>query len=589
MPRKKKANRNRNRSKLSPKPYRGYRAKCGRQTLRSWTVGGLPIINHLLKRTRLEEFLEKHLPPDDPRLKVPTTKGLLLLVRNVLMSREPIYGLGEWAERYAPDLLGLSRRHLDRLNDDRVGRCMDRLFDANIPELVLDLMRHVIREFDLSLDELHNDSTTVSFYGAYEDAAEEGRCRGRPTLAITFGHSKDHRPDLKQLLYILTVTDDGAVPVYFTSASGNVTDDTTHRETWDLLRQLVGRSGFLYVADCKLATTDNMQYIANHNGRFVTLLPRTRREDVDFRRRLFDDPASVPWAPAHDVTDEEGEVVDRLRFCAEEMVSAEGFRLLWFHSTRKASRDGASRARAIERTLKQLRELQDRLLSPKTRFRQRPKVEQAVEQSLQDAGGGRWVRVAVEEVKQAKYKQATRGRPNKRTQYVKKVSTRFRLSFGADPLRVAEDEAGDGVFPLITNERQMTASEVLLAYKRQPFIEKRFSQFKTDFEVAPVYLKSVSRIQALMCVYFFALLMQTLLERELRRAMSAARLDCLPLYPEGRDCSAPTTRRVLDVFDSVQRHELGRGEKAAVFMTELTPLQQYICKVLGMSPETYGQ
>ena len=65
----------------------------------------------------------------------------------------------------------------------------------------------------------------------------------------------------------------------------------------------------------------------------------------------------------------------------------------------------------------------------------------------------------------------------------------------------------------------MSALELLLAYKQQPMIEKRFAQLKTDFVVAPVYLKEVSRIQALLCVYFFALLVESLLERELRRAM----------------------------------------------------------------------
>ena len=61
--------------------------------------------------------------------------------------------------------------------------------------------------------------------------------------------------------------------------------------------------------------------------------------------------------------------------------------------------------------------------------------------------------------------------------------------------------------------------DLLLAYKQQPTIERRFEQLKTDFVVAPVYLKEVSRIQALLCVYFFVLLVESLLERELRRAM----------------------------------------------------------------------
>ncbi len=65
----------------------------------------------------------------------------------------------------------------------------------------------------------------------------------------------------------------------------------------------------------------------------------------------------------------------------------------------------------------------------------------------------------------------------------------------------------------------MSAKDLLLAYKDQPMIEKRFAQLKTDFVVAPVFLKEVSRIQALLCVYFLALLVESLLERELRRAM----------------------------------------------------------------------
>jgi len=574
------------------KPYRGYRAKAGRRTLRSWSVGALPIVNRLLQRMRLAELLEKHLPPDDPRTKVPTTRGLLLLVRNLLLSREPIYGLGEWAELYAPDLLGLHEQDLKHLNDDRIGRCLDRLFDAG-PQLVLDVVRQVVDEFGLQLDELHNDSTSISFYGSYDDADTEARCRGRDTLAITFGHSKDHRPDLKQLLYILTITNDGGVPVYFTSASGNVTDDTTHLATWELLCELVGGPDFLYVADCKLASSTNLQAIHNRHGRFVTVMPRSRREDAEFRRRLVESADAstathgrILWDDVYEITDDDGEVVDRFRVCRDKTVSREGFRLLWFHSTRKAVRDATARARAIERATRELRRLRERLHSVKSRFRRRVQVDKTVEEILA-TDGGRWLRVAIDFREEETYKQATRGRPGKDTQYVKQVRTRFTLSYQVDHALISEDEAADGVFPLITNEANMTAEELLRAYKRQPLIEKRFSQFKTDFQVAPMYLKEVSRIQAILCVYFFVLMVQTLLERELRRGMAASDRDTLPLYPEGRACSAPTARRILDIFEPVQRHHLG-GEEPLHFITELTPLQHQLLHLLGHSPRNYG-
>jgi len=222
----------------------GQQAQAPGLSLRSYQVGALPLVNRILERMRLEEFFREYLPPDDPRCRFPTAQALLVLVRNVLVSREPVYAVGGWAARFAPDLFNLWDKQVALLHDDRWGRCLTRLFVGTDPEFILAVVRHVIAEFQVSLDELHNDSTTVTFSGAYDEAAEEGLRLGRATHAITWGHNKDHRPDLKQLLYPLTVSHDGSVPVYFTSHSGNVVDDTTHIATWDLLCQLVGGPDF---------------------------------------------------------------------------------------------------------------------------------------------------------------------------------------------------------------------------------------------------------------------------------------------------------------------------------------------------------
>jgi transposase len=120
--------------------------------------------------------------------------------------------------------------------------------------------------------------------------------------AVTWGHNKDHRPDLKQLLYILTVTRDGAVPVQFRVESGNATDDRSHRGTWELLCRLTGRRDFLYVADCKPATVENMASIHQRGGRFLSVLPRTRGEDRAFREAIRQ--GQVQWQPIHDKRDE---------------------------------------------------------------------------------------------------------------------------------------------------------------------------------------------------------------------------------------------------------------------------------------------
>ena len=120
-----------------------------------------------------ERILSEHLPKDDPRTELPTVSALLVLFANLLIAREPVYGVGEWAARFPPDLLGLREEDLARLHDDRLGRCLDRMFDGIGPTLILAVVRHVVREFAVGLDELHNDSTTVSFYGAYDERARK--------------------------------------------------------------------------------------------------------------------------------------------------------------------------------------------------------------------------------------------------------------------------------------------------------------------------------------------------------------------------------------------------------------------------------
>ena len=563
-------------------PRRGETARTGGRTLNSYRVAALPIIDRLLKRMRLDEFLRSYLPRADRRCRIAPSIGVTLLLKNVLLSREPLYGIGEWAARFDPLALGFADTQLPSLNDDRVGRCLDRLFQSDITSMVLALATHVVREFQVDLDELHNDSTTITLHGAYADAAREEKRGQRTRMAITWGYNKDHRPDLKQLLYILTVARDGAVPVYFQVASGNVVDDQTHCATWDLLCRLTGRRNFLYVADCKLASTENMAYIHQHQGRFLTVLPRTRSEDRVFRDSLSS--GQIQWRPIHDKRNDDGEIVDQYSVSVPATLSAEGYRLVWYHSTRKAEQDARARHQQVERALNELAELRQKLSSPRTRYRREAKVAEAVQEILQARGVERWIVTEVKELTEEKFRQDRRGRPNDQSRYVRETSTRFELAYHIDTVQLAAETAGDGVFPLITNDSSLSELEMLLAYKSQPALEKRFSHLKTDFEVAPVYLKEVSRIQALLCVYFLALLTESLLERELRRAMDREAIESLPLYPEGRKCRRPTARRVIDLFEDVQRHSLRAGRRPpVVFTTELSRLQRRLLRLLGMT------
>jgi transposase len=562
-------------------PPSGDTAQAAGRTLHSYQLGLLPVVNRLLARLRLEPLLRDYLPPEDPRARLAPAQTLSVLLKNLLLSREPLYGAAAWAARIDPEALGLNPRQIATLNDDRFARALDQLFRGDCSSLALAVATHAIKEFRVELDELHNDSTTVTFSGAYADAARESRRGDQTRLAITWGHNKDHRPDLKQLLFILTISRDGGIPVYFQAKSGNVADDRTHRETWDLLCKLAGRSDFLYVADCKLASTENMAYVHGHDGRFLTVLPRTRSEDRTFRAALARGEARWRWI--HDKYDEQGKLVDRYRVSQPAATSAEGYRLVWYHSSHKAELDALARARQLERTWEDLAELQEKLQAPRTRYRRRGKVTEAVEAILQARGTTAWVVVTIDEHEEAIYRQERPGRPTQDTTYRREVKTRYALKYELDQAALTAEALQDGVFPLITNDRELSERALLLAYKGQPVIERRYAQLKTEFAVAPVYLKGVTRIQALLCLYFLVLLVQALLERELRRAMVARGVESLPIYPEGRACRCPTTPRLIELFENVQRHRLTVGEEPPVIMTtKLSGRQRRILSLLGM-------
>jgi transposase len=144
---------------------------------------------------------------------------------------------------------------------------------------------------------------------------------------------------------------------------------------------------------------------------------------------------------------------------------------------------------------------------------------------------------------------------------------------------------------MITNDRKLSLKKILKAYKLgQPRLEVRHHHLKAFHQVAPQYLKSVTRIEAFLCVYFLALLVNALIEREIRSGMKRRRVRSLALYYEDRPCKRPTTEQVLKAFDGLMVHRLRmRGSRGGrhVYPPELTPLQHRLLRLLGSAPAVY--
>lgn len=556
--------------------------------LASQVLGGLPIINAVTDRLGLSALLAATLPDGDTRVKVSSASAIRLVVSNLVLGREPLYGLGEWAARYDPALLGLTVEDAGVLNDDRVGRALEALFDADRASLLTAVVLRAISEFHVDTDQLHNDSTSISVHGAYRDAVGTPR-GGQATPVITFGHSKDHRPDLKQLVWILTVSADGAVPLAYRLADGNTVDDPTHVPTWDGLVGLLGRTDFLYVADSKLCSRAAMSHLDSRGGRFVTVMPRSRAEDGAFRDHLQ---THAPlWIEAIRLPGVRQGDPDRVySTTAAPLPSAEGYRIVWVHSTDKASRDARARAGRIDAGVAAIEALQARLAGPRSWFKTLVAVEQAAATALTDTGADRWVTATVTETTSKMYKQAHAGRPGPNTSYREVTTTRFTLAHEIRLDTIRYDAASDGCFPLISNDRLLSDAQVLAAYRYQPNLERRHHLLKSVQDAAPVLLHNPARIEALFCCQFLAMLISALIEREVRAGMHQADLDTIGLYPEFRNCTAPSTARVLEIFATVSRHQLHHhGVPVKTFHPELTAQQLQVLQLLNLAPSLYTQ
>lgn len=528
------------------------RDELGLATLESLEIGSLPILMHLMRRVDLDGIFERHLPaPKRGRpSKLRPSDVLRVMIANILLSRLPLYAVPEWLSGFVTEELGIDRRRISLFNDDRLGRTLDLLFESDLSSLATSIVVAAIKAFQIPLRQLHADSTTVTMHGQYNRRS----CSRKEPPEITFGFNKDHRPDLKQLVFELGVSADGAIPVHFRLHDGNVTDDQMHRETWRTLRALVGNASFVYVADSKLCVSQTLRMIDEEQGTFLTVIPRSRSEVGWFKEYLCDH--LIDWNEVRRETnprDQHGPDIVYEAFESPQH-SKEGFRVFWYRSSQKLLEDQNHRYLKLTAARNQIEALQAR--RGRHRLRSVASAQAAAEKILDQQRVADLLSVRAEERRYEEYFQEGAGRPGPNTRYQREPLTFIDFVVEEDSEAITDDALTDGLFPLITNCRTMTPAEALSIYKYQPFLEKRFEQLKSVLDVAPVFLKKPERVAALLFLYFVALLLYAVTEREIRCQMKRAGIRELPLYPEQRLCRAPTADLAMSIFAGYRRHRL---------------------------------
>jgi transposase len=547
-------------------------------SLTKFVLGAHPIIEHFIELLRIRQTIGTYVRTDK-RMSLDDDKTLAILIHNILTTPQALYEMEDWLRPLDAEKLGLRQEESTLIQDDRVGRALARFYDSRHKDVFFRLALRAIKIFDLDCSQIHHDTTTVTFCGKYGGwSASE---------LLTHGHNKDHRPDLKQLVLGLNVTADGAVPISHQIYAGNQTDDRLHPANHKALQTLLERTDFIYVADCKLATEENLQKFSTWHGRFVTVMPRTWKEDERFRESVRQ--GKIRWRHILSRKNDRRPESKRDRYYLAEgnYTTSQGYHLHWIRSTQKAEQDAESRAQRIERAYEELRDLQTKINT--YYLKRRNSIAKRIVGILKAHRCESLIRYEIHATREYKRKYQGKGRPSKDSPSNITWRQVYSISFGVDQDAVNEDEQTDGVFPLLTNldREAYPAKKVLEIYKFQPFIEKRHSQLKTYQEIAPVYLKKAERVVAFLHIHVMALMVAALIERKLRLAMKKQRINSLPIYPEKRACKAPTIFDIVRLFRNVERYEVKTSHETSIFPAELTPEQKEVLTLLDIPTAMY--
>jgi transposase len=535
-------------------------------------VDVLPMVKHYMDELGLYHLFKKYVPAATD-CRVDHAESLCLLTANIVCANRPLYKVQEWLSAYSGGMT-VETQPATYFNDDRLGRALSALFRADRHSLMTEVSSKAIQVHQLITDEIHNDSTTVTFMGQYDHPDPEA-------VKLKQGHNKDFRPDCKQIVFGLNITTDGHVPLSYKLFDGNTPDDVTHIPNWNGLRILLGKEDFIYVADCKLCSDKNLSHIVQNGGRFITVVPQDRKEVKQFLHQVISHPVEFQEAYTVESSREKGRLHIFKTYEGEKM--AKGFRLIWVHSSAKQEDDQARRQKKIDKALAGLEALAPKLnayhlKTPKEILSAVGRICKEVEAFLE-------VQIASDR-KQIKEK-VSPGRPSLQSVYKNKWAFTYRLQWALNDQALLDVSKTDGLFPLVTNT-DLAAAEVLRKYKTQPFLEKRMYTQKTILEVAPVFLKKEKRIEAILFLYFVALMIVSLLERKIRMNMVQEQITKLPLLPQGMNSKKPTWNNIRYFFRNVHLSQIfHNGVCIQSIVKGLSELHHKIVRLLDVPGKAY--
>jgi transposase len=531
---------------------RGRRARYVAASIEK-TLGSLPVVADFSRRLDLAGIIDRACPI---RALADLSHGQVIeaLIANRLTSPAPLVRVTDWAREHAvEEVFGIDPA---LLNDDRIGRALDAIA-PELDHIIGSVGTQAISVFGLDTSRLHWDMTSISLYGAYDHTDAD-----HP--APKFGHPKDRRLDLKQIQTGLAVTGDGGIPVFHRAYDGGAGEVAQVVGAMTALQKMAKPREFLLVGDSKLVSYNNVSAMIASGVGFIAPASKAYTSATTLAALHLDSATEVDYIAQRDAGTPAAER-GRWRVTEDTMTLAGKrkrdpvltLRRVFVHSTARAHAAATARAKKLDRARDDLQRLTRGLGS-----RHYPD-EKAVTARITAIASARRV---------SAYLRTETG--------TDPATDKPTLAWWFDQAALETETATDGWYALLTNlPTDIDPTEILIRYKGQEVVERRYGAFKGPLAVAPIFLKNNRRITALITVICLALLIFCLIERQVRQAIAPhTTLDGLYV---GRPAK-PTGRLIFETLARLRLIPAVNGQPPGI--PQPPPLQARLLALLDVDP-----
>ncbi|MGE5549367.1 MAG: IS1634 family transposase [Bacteroidota bacterium] len=472
-------------------------------------VGPLRLFKAILDRIGVIQAINTALNWDESQWKISPGTLIVAMMMGVFCGRRALFSLNRVYARQDLELLfGRNDLSAEDFNDDCLGRALDRLAEADFDKIFGGIVLCAFAEYQLAAETLHADTTSVSVYGDYASQDDDA------PFILAKGHSKDHRPDLKQFKYGLATNEDG-IPVYGATLDGNQDDKTWSRSFLEyapnLKRFMTEKT--VIAADSAAMSAKSLEAIKQHRLRVVSRLPETFTLCRELTEMAF---AQGNWQPSTHTDDVKKNEAYKLQPFRAHLVNDE----YSFVVVQSESLAGTKEKTIEKAVVKEAVRLEKALAAfSAKRFSSFAQAEAA----WSEEAGKLQPQYHTLTCELRRFEEPlTRPRPGRpRKGEGSSLQTLYGLEGTAarDEERIRRIKDMEGTFVLFCSAPELTPSEILRAYKEQAAIENRFRFLKDPYFVGPVNLKLPHRVQALGYVMLMTLLIYSLFEWSVREGL----------------------------------------------------------------------